>query len=119
MKKVSFISLSFLLIFTIANSLYSCRADELPEPEVPTFCDSITVNYNTNVKNIIDNKCGTCHNNGQNPGLGTFSQVSGSAERMMIRALDQQTMPPASMPALTQEEKDILSCWRNAGFPEN
>jgi hypothetical protein len=123
MKNALFLSFSFLLLFTVANSLYSCRADELPEPAVPTFCDSITSSYNSNVKSIIDSKCAVsgCHLNSQSPNFNSFTQVSGNAEIMMSRALDQpgNPMPPTYATALTQEEKNILSCWRNAGFPEN
>lgn len=121
MKKLFKVLSAFVLILLLFNAFYACKTDELPNPEVPTFCDSIAANYTDTVKAILDAKCsvGGCHLNSQAPNLNDFTQVSGSATRIAVRALDAQTMPPLGMPALTDREKEILNCWRNAGFPEN
>jgi uncharacterized membrane protein len=73
------------------------------------------------VKAIIDAKCSVagCHLNTQNPNLNNYTQVFGSSDRIAVRALDLKTMPPLGMPQLTEDEIKILTCWKEAGFPEN
>lgn len=120
MKRIFFLAASvglFLITFAV---MQGCKADELPEPENPTFCDSITATYNAAAKSIIDSKCALsgCHGGPQSPSLSSYATISAVTDRIAVRALDVQNMPPAGMPQLTEEEKDILNCWRNAGFPE-
>lgn len=111
-------SFAALLVF---YSFFSCKQDKLPLPEVPTFCDSITATYDGSVKAIIDAKCAVagCHLNTQNPNLNNYSQVFENSDRIAVRSLDLKTMPQFGMPQLTDEEIEILTCWREAGFPEN
>ncbi len=121
MKKLFKIAFpSFALMFSF-QLFYSCKTNEIPEPQELSFCDTVTANYTANVKAIIDAKCSVanCHLNAQSPNLNDYTQVFGSKDRIGIRALDQQTMPPMGMPALTAEEVAILNCWRAAGFPQN
>jgi hypothetical protein len=35
-----------------------------------------------------------------------------------VRALDLKTMPPFGMLQLTEDEIKILTCWKEANFPE-
>ena len=111
-------SFAAILVF---YSFFSCKQDKLPLPEVPTFCDSITATYTDSVKAIIDAKCSVagCHLNTQNPILNNYTQVFGNSGRIAVRALDLKTMPPQGMPQLTDDEIKILTCWKEAGFPEN
>lgn len=108
----------FILLF---NFFSACKTDILPEPQQPTFCDSITATYNASVKDILDAKCAVagCHLNTQNPILNNYSQVFENSDRIAVRSLDLKTMPKFGMPQLTDEEIEILTCWREAGFPEN
>jgi hypothetical protein len=102
-------------------SFFACKQDKLPTPQAPSFCDSISATYNDSVKAIIDSKCSVagCHLNTQSPILNNYTQVFGSSGRIAIRSLDLKTMPPLGMPQLTEDEIKILTCWREAGFPEN
>jgi uncharacterized membrane protein len=119
-KMIRFFTASAVLIIAF-YSFYACKQDKLPVPEVPTFCDSITATYTDTVKAIIDSKCSVagCHLNTQNPNLNNYTQVFGSSDRIAVRALDLKTMPPLGMTQLTEDEIKILTCWREAGFPEN
>ncbi len=120
------INVLFLMLF-LASSLFlgtvfqSCKADKLPPPDELEFCDTIAATYTSNVKAILDAKCATssCHGGPQGPVFTDYSQTNSNSARIGIRAIDQQTMPPSFMPQLTNEELDILKCWRDAGFPEN
>lgn len=119
--KFTFSFNAFIAIFLcLLLSFYSCTADELPSPGSLDFCDTVEATYNASVKAIIDSKCAvsSCHGGPQQPNLTDFNAVNTNSDRISVRALDQQTMPPASMPALTNDEIDILNCWREAGFPE-
>jgi uncharacterized membrane protein len=119
-KMLRFLTASTIVLFAF-YSFYACKQDKLPLPEVPTFCDSITASYNDTVKAIIDSKCSVagCHLNTQSPNLNNFTQVFNNSNRIAVRALDLKTMPPLGMPQLTEDEIKILTCWREAGFPEN
>lgn len=121
MKKLWIIGLNVFFL-AICLQITACRTDQLPEPvvEEPEFCDTIGATYNDAVKGIIDAKCAVsgCHNGSQPPLLTSFSGVDAQTDRIDVRALTQQTMPPSSMPQLSNEEIDILNCWKNASYPE-
>lgn len=120
MKYLFKIVFVFTALMLSVQMITSCATDELPDPLVPTYCDSISATYVDTVKSIIDLKCGGCHNNGTTPSMLNFMEVFGNKERIANRALDLKTMPPSYAPLqLTEEELRILGCWRTAGFPEN
>lgn len=120
MKSNLLVLFPMALLFVAVTFFQGCKADKLPDPVTASFCDTISATYNASVKAIIDSKCAisSCHGGPQGPNLSTFSGVSGASDRIAARALDLQTMPPSSMPQLTNEEMDIMNCWRNDGFPE-
>lgn len=125
MKKMLFI----LLILSIVG-IHACTYDNLDEPE---FCDTISATYDLNVKAIIDSSCAYagCHLN--NPAIGDFTSYSGILSRLEnglieARVIIQKDDPAIGMPPdyatngpkdLTQEQLDIISCWLEAGHPEN
>lgn len=118
-KLIRFFALSSITL-VLFYSFFSCKQDKLPLPQVPSFCDSITATYNDTVKAIIDAKCSVagCHLNSQSPNLNNYTQVFGNSNRIAVRALDLKTMPPLGLPQLTEDEIKILTCWREANFPE-
>lgn len=107
-----------------------CLADkgELIADASEEFCDSLQANYNDDAKTIIDASCSTggvaCH--GQSSGNGDFTSYASLEARQVltetgivnrINATDASiVMPPGN--TLSQEEKDILTCWANDGYPE-
>jgi uncharacterized membrane protein len=44
-------------------------------------------------------------------------QVRAWAERIRVRAVDTETMPPANRTWMTAEERDVLRRWTAAGAP--
>lgn len=123
-----FIAISLMLLPT------ACTTDKLPEPEPPELCDTLKVSYNLQIKDIIDTNCAIpgCHRQGtQAPGNYTsFSSLEPFlTEREFKRfVVDFRNDPDIGMPPnwptnpgpkdLTQEEFDIVSCWIEAGYPE-
>jgi uncharacterized membrane protein len=120
MGKILKIFATTAIVILLFNFFSACKTDKLPEPQQPTFCDSITATYTASVKDILDAKCATggCHLNSQSPILSDFTQVFGNKERISVRALDLKTMPPMGMPQLTEAEIKILTCWKEAAYPE-
>jgi len=127
---LSFLSVFFALILLPT----ACTTDKLAEPEPPAFCDTLEVSYNLQIKEIIDVNCATpgCHRAGTRaPGnYTTFDRLEPFlTEREFERfVVDLRNDPELGMPPnwvtnpgpqdLTQEEFDIVSCWIEAGYPE-
>jgi len=131
-KTIIFVAfLSLVGLFTLSTA---CNTDKLPEPEPPELCDTLIVSYNLQIKDIIDRNCATpgCHRQGtQAPGNYTsFNSLEPFlTEREFKRfVVDLRNDPDLGMPPdwptnpgpmdLTQEEFDIVSCWIEAGYPE-
>jgi len=117
--------LSALLLCSLFSLfvLSSCQ-DEEPDP-----CDDLNATYNGAVKAIIDVNCATsgCHSG---PGANTFIPTNAQDYTSFIgidgslnngffttRVLEVMDMPIGS--TLTTNQIEILTCWKDAGFPEN
>lgn len=125
----------FLIYLFFLSPLFfnNCAADKLPEPEPPTFCDTTVTSYNLNIKPIIDNNCAYsgCHldspvapgNYSSYAGMEVF--LSSFEERVIFSKDDEEHgMPPFYAPEgraqdLTEGELELMTCWIEAGFPEN
>ena len=126
----------FLLLFTTGILLVeiACTTDKLPEPEPPAFCDTLQVSYNLQVKDIIDTNCAIpgCHRPGS-IAPGNYTSYSSmepflTDDEFKRFVIDLRNDPNLGMPPdwdtnpgpkdLTQEEFDIVSCWVEAGYPE-
>ncbi|WP_157472473.1 hypothetical protein [Neolewinella persica] len=121
--------LSSFYVFLLIIS--SCTSDVLPEPVILP-CDGETPTYEADVRDIIERSCAYsgCHLGGA-PGiydsyLGLISDLeSGLFRQRVIDVRDDATigMPPNYAPQdrpedLTEEELIIITCWLDAGFPE-
>ena len=120
-----------LLIGTLFLS--NCTDDKLPEPIPPSFCDTTVTSYNLNIKPIIDNNCAYSGCHLDSPiAPGNFSSYTGLEiflstfeERVIIEKDDEEHgMPPFYAPAgrpqdLTEEELELITCWVEAGYPED
>ncbi len=72
----------------------------------------------TAAKSVISTICVNCHApNGQQPtpNFTVDCNIVAFAARIKVRAVDEGTMPAAPTPPLTQDEKDKLAAWVNAG----
>lgn len=128
LKKISLLTLLFagLLIYS------SCGDDD------EDTCETFTATYNGDVKAIIDSSCAYsgCHSGGSTANsfipigsndFTTFASLKPGLDSGVFnaRALVARNMPPsANVPAgfpteLTPEQLEILTCWHNAGYPEN
>lgn len=107
--------------------LGACAKDVGPDPAlVPktvNVCDSVT--FSKTIKPIIDANCATsgCHTpGGSGPGdFTTFPDISLKVQNGSFKARVIDGVP-GFMPAtgrLPQPEIDKITCWLNAGAPDN
>ncbi len=125
MKKLE---LLFVLIMAFALGLtVACSDDDNDEPDP---CDSHNATYEGDVKALIDNTCAFsgCHDgSGVNIAIPaaaadftTYAGLSASLTGGSFedRVLVQKNMPPDPTFALSDEQIEMLTCWKDAGYPE-
>jgi uncharacterized membrane protein len=73
------------------------------------------------VQRIVQKRCTVCHST--SPAIRTFGiapggvvfetaqDIHGRADRIEARAVQTQTMPPANMTFMTDEERALLAAW--------
>ncbi|MFN8577370.1 MAG: hypothetical protein U0354_10975 [Candidatus Sericytochromatia bacterium] len=76
------------------------------------------------VKDIIDQRCATCHSksNGLMQGgisFDTPEQIVASAQRIKARAVISKDMPKTNKTNMTQEERDLIGKWVDQGASNN
>ena len=125
MKTTLIISL-FIIIFI---GILSCNKDE-----EPAICSESDVSYNGDIKRIIDNSCAfsaSCHqgNWAVIPNFTTYETLKPSLENgefeertFFVDSIPTRVMPPPNTPEenlLTEDDRQLLRCWIDNGFPEN
>ncbi len=116
-------------MFLLCGVLYiaSCGSDDEADP---TGCELVTATYNGDVKAVINASCAAsgCHS-GANANAAipeddkdytTYAGIKASLDdgSFNTRAIIDKTMPP-SPGELTAEQLELLTCWKDAGYPEN
>lgn len=137
MRHVIFWATGLLFAILVFLFVSSCTNDELPRPEIPEYCDTLTASYLLNVKPIIDASCAYsgCHDGAGGIGPGNYKNYNGIVgvlesglfrQRVLTQKDDAVVgMPPNSnvypeseKDDLTEEELRVIECWINAGYPE-
>ena len=89
-------------------------------PEV-TPIDCGTVKFSTTILPLITAKCATagCHAAGSSNGPGALTNYTQifTSRTQVINAINSNRMPPSG--PLTSAEKLQLTCWQDAGAPNN
>ncbi len=135
MRNRLFMLIISLLSITLLLTETACTTDQLEEMPPLAFCDTLAVSYDLQVKAIIDTNCAFsgCHVSGT-AAPGNYTSYSRMAPFLTDRefrrfVIDLRNDPDLGMPPnwvtnpgpqdLTDEEFDIISCWVQAGYPEN
>ncbi len=79
---------------------------------------------------VFESNCLACHSselsgssrNGapSNVNFDSYDSAQDKGDRAIARAVNQMSMPPvfSGIPSLTQEQKDAMLAWQEAGFPQ-
>jgi uncharacterized membrane protein len=108
--------LKLILTLCIATGMFlSCKKDSnSPDNETPSGytpnCSSAK-SFSAQVLPLIQSRCASCHGQYSN-----YSQIKASAAAIRNSVFN-GSMPKGS--TLTNEQKDIIVCWVDAGAPEN
>ena len=95
-------------------------------PVIPPLTGCDTVTYAKYIKPIADQNCAIsgCHDG--STGLPDYRTYEGfkdraQAGRVKIRAIDVNPtpMPPDAAKALTDQQKQLITCWLTNGYREN
>lgn len=124
-----------ILLFVLTILSLSCSRDEVDPPENNCAED---ISYNNDVKEIIDATCAYsgCHDGAGGEGPNNYNNYAGMLVHLQSgsfknRVIDQQDDPTFGMPPdmsiypqslvddLTEEQLEVITCWIEAGFPEN
>lgn len=123
MKSISYILCIIFLSFLACDN---ASEDDLIEPII--IDPAITINYDTNVKTIIDSNCIFCHSdppvNGAPIPLVTYDNVKNAVNNSnLIGRISSQVGEPGAMPVggprLPQNLIDIIAQWQADGLLEN
>ena len=122
MKKTPFI---FYFVFLLIIGCEYASEDDLINSEIE---QQVLINYNDNIKPLIDNNCVFCHNsppvNGASTSLITYENVvDGIANNNLINRISAQTAESGAMPLggprLPQNLIDLVKQWQEDGLLEN
>ena len=115
------ISISSLMLLMMIFSI-SCTYDNAEELYGTRECEPDEISFSEDIMPIIATNCAIagCHVSGQQrPTLENYGQISANAERVEFRTSN-GTMPPSTSGLrLSQDEINAISCWVDAGAPEN
>lgn len=120
MKKVLYYFFTLVVLL-----ISSCLKEKGPVPSVQ--CSGLNVSYSATIKTIIDTKCAIsgCHVAGGN-GNGDFTTYAGVKAKIGTnndpfnnRLFVLGDMPQAGSPTLTDDEKQKIKCWLEAGALNN
>jgi hypothetical protein len=114
-KKTAFVLTGIILLF---NSCYNDK-EEILYPGAT--CDGVSTSFSVNVAPIIQTNCAVsgCHATGSTNGPGpltSYTQIKNAAVQIK-QAVVSRFMPQGS--SLTNAQIKTISCWVDAGAPNN
>lgn len=111
--------------FIVAAASSSCgKDDEQPKVDCSTVTGATFTTNSGKIAAILESKCGItdCHSAGGEGAAhweweADYATVQPHFDHM-LDAVEEGIMPDVGTTPLTEEEKDQLLCWKEAGFPE-
>lgn len=110
--------ISILTLIIIGAVLAACKKDEFKDLD----CSTIDSKYSTSLSAIISSKCNNsgCHNAGSSNGdFTTYAKVKPYVDNGTFKkeVITDKTMPQNG--SLSQDERNKIKCWLDAGGPNN
>jgi hypothetical protein len=123
MKNLKY-ALSFsALMLAVAIGSQSCYYDKYEDLH-PNGCDTTSISYTSNIKPIIDDQCGSCHNPSYNqqPYLTSYDECKTAVESgSVINRIDKEASDPSIMPPsgkMNQCSISFVKVWKSQGFKQ-
>lgn len=119
LKNVKSFALFFL--FAVSLSWMGCDPDDPKGPDcnIP----NADLSYNQNIKQIIDQKCISCHKTGSGVvgAVGDFSTYEGikvylDNGKVLDRVVNDKDMPQGG--GMSQAQRDSINCWIASDYPK-
>ena len=99
-----------VLFFVFSFVFVSCKKKDTTKAEYSPNCTG-TKSYTTDVKPLIQSYCVSCHSN-----YGTYAGAKASASSIRSSIVG-GSMPKGS--TLSDDQKNNIVCWIDAGMPNN
>jgi uncharacterized membrane protein len=125
---MSFRFLLILFLFSAFIGISACtynKEDELYVQSNVQICDTTSVTFNNQVKEILQTDCLNCHSNenfqslGGRKNLQGYANAASASSRILSRVIDDQNpMPPSQNGRLSSCKIDKIRAWINQGKSE-
>lgn len=114
-----------MLALTSLVFFFACKKeDNKREVDCTTVTGATFTTNSGKLATILESKCGVsgCHASGGEGAqhwewAADYNAVKPHFDHM-LEAVEDGSMPEAGSAQLTDEELDLLTCWKKAGFPE-
>lgn len=123
--QISWLRLIPALLLAVFAAVSACNKDDgQPAVDCSTVTGTTFTSNGGKLAALLETKCGItdCHAAG-GEGAAHWEWTTDYAAVQphfghMLEAVEAGIMPEAGSTPLTDEEKDLLACWKEAGFPE-
>ena len=106
---------TLLLISVVASLFTSCLSDKGDLIVKPTILSDTIVHYNTTIKPIIANNCGSCHGSaGPQQDLTNFTYLQSDTANVILRITGQGAIMPQAGP-LPSAQINLIKTWVKQG----
>ncbi len=110
---------TLLLISVVASLFTSCLSDKGDLIVKPTMLSDTIVHYNTTIKPIIANNCGSCHGpSGPQQDMTNFTYLQGDTTNVVNRISGIGNLMPQSGP-LPSGQISLIKTWVKQGALPN
>jgi len=111
-------ALAALIYLTALPTLSARVAPAAPSGPAPSFVE---------IRTVLVQRCAVCHSETPvmpgfvappvNVRMDTPQQIRALAGRIRVRAVEQKTMPPGNVTFMTDDERELIRRWIDAGAP--
>ena len=104
---MTYMKIIFLTLLVLSASISSCKKNVV-------VCDGATPSYQSDIKQIIDNNCVSCHS--------SYSTYNGVKSAVSNGTFEKEVVTRKTMPqngTLSADQLNLIRCWLDNNAPEN